>query len=91
VDKRNITQIVTDKVNKIPEGYVFTYSDIIDDTNKAEAVIKSLNRMVASNKLKKISKGRFYKPEKTPFGELEPSEYQIAKDLLEKDNKIIGY
>jgi len=91
VNKKNITKIVTDKVNEIPEGYVFTYSDIIDDTNKAEAVIKSLNRMVASNKLKKISKGRFYKPEKTPFGELEPSEYQIVKDLLEKDNKIIGY
>ncbi len=91
VDVENITKIATDKVDKIPEGYVFTYSEIIDDANKAEAVIKALNRMVASGRLKKISKGRFYKPEKTPFGELEPSEYQIAKDLLEKDNKIIGY
>jgi len=88
---KNITKIITDKVDKIPAGYVFTYSEIIDDTDKAEAIIKSLNRMVVSGKLKKISKGRFYKPEKTPFGELEPSEYQVAKDLLEKDNKVIGY
>ena len=87
----SIAKSVSKKVDNIAPGYVFTYSDIIDDLDKAEAVIKALNRMVISGKLKKISKGRFYIPEKSPFGELEPSEYQIAKDLLEKDNTPIGY
>ena len=87
----NISKIIAEKIDKLPRGYVFTYSEIRDNVDKAEAVIKSLNRMVASGKLRKISKGRFYKPENSPFGELEPSEYQVAKDLLRKDNKIIGY
>jgi len=88
---KNITKLIADKINRLPAGYVFSYLDIINEADKKEAVIKALNRLVISGKLKKISKGRFYKPEETPFGELEPDEYQIAKDLLEKNYKIIGY
>jgi len=47
--------------------------------------------MVASGQLAKLSKGRYYQPEKTPFGELQPSQSQVVKDLLERDGKIIGY
>jgi len=91
IEIKKIAQLVADKINRLPAGYVFTYLDIVNDADKNEAVIKALNRLVISGKLKKISKGRFYKPEETPFGELEPDEYQIAKDLLEKNGKIIGY
>jgi hypothetical protein len=56
-----------------------------------EAVIKALNRMAASGKITKLSKGRFYKPEATVFGKLTPEQSQVVKDLLEKDGKIIGY
>ncbi len=86
-----VKEIVIKKVERLPKGYVFSYKDIIEDVNTKEAVIKNLNRMVASGKLSKLSKGRFYKPEITPFGKLEPNEYQIAKDLLQKNGKLIGY
>ena len=59
--------------------------------NKKEAVIKALNRMAASGRITKLSKGKYYKPEKTVFGELVPEQYQIVKDILEDDGKIIGY
>ena len=91
VRMKNIAKLIADKINRLPAGYVFSYLDIINEPDKKEAVMKALNRLVISGKLKKISKGRFYKPEETPFGELEPAEYQIAKDLLEKNYKIIGY
>jgi len=87
----SIAKSASKKVDNMAPGYVFTYSEIIKEPNKAEATIKALNRLVLSGKLKKISRGRFYIPEKSPFGELDPSEYQIAKDLLEKDNRPIGY
>ncbi len=90
-ETESIAKSVSKKVNNIAPGYVFTYSEIIGEPNKAEATIKALNRLVFSGRLKKISRGRFYIPEKSPFGELDPSEYQIAKDLLEKDNRPIGY
>lgn len=78
-------------IDRMPKGYVFTYADFITEVNRKEAVIKALNRMVASGKIEKLSKGKYYKPEATPFGKLEPSQKQIVKDLLEENGKIIGY
>ncbi len=78
-------------IGRLPKGYVFTYKDFVNKVNKKEAVIKSLNRMAATGKIKKIAKGKFYKPEKTVFGELQPDQYQFVKDLLEKEGKPIGY
>lgn len=47
--------------------------------------------MVVSGKIAKLSKGKYYKPENTPFGNLQPSQAQIVKDLLEENGKVTGY
>lgn len=47
--------------------------------------------MVASGKISKLSKGRYYKSISNDFGEMLPDQYQVVKDLLEKDGKLIGY
>ncbi|HOF20218.1 MAG TPA: DUF6088 family protein [Bacteroidales bacterium] len=78
-------------IDRLPKGYVFTYADFITEVNKKEAVIKALNRMVASGKIMKLAKGKYYKPETTPFGKLLPDQKQVVKDLLEENGKIIGY
>lgn len=78
-------------IDRLPKGYVFTYTDFNVGVNKKEAVIKALNRMAESGKIAKLSKGKYYKPENTPFGNLQPNQYQVVKDLLEDDGKIIGY
>ena len=70
---------------------MFTYDDFITEVNGKEAVIKALNRMVNAGKIAKLSKGKFYKPEITPFGQLQPSQEQVVKDLLSEDGKITGY
>lgn len=85
------TDYIIYTINRLPKGYVFTYADFITEVHKTEAVIKALNRMATSGKIKKLSKGRFYKPEQTPFGELKPPQEQIVKDLLEEGGKTIGY
>ena len=38
----NITNYVLDTINRYPKGYVFTYLDIGVESDKREAVIKSL-------------------------------------------------
>lgn len=78
-------------IDRLPKGYVFTYADFTTEVNRKEAVIKALNRMVASGKIAKLSKGKYYKPERTPFGNLQPNQTQIVKDLLEENGKTIGY
>lgn len=85
------TEYIALTIDRFPKGYVFTYEDFITKVNKKEAIIKALNRMVALGKIAKISKGKYYKPEKTVFGVLQPEQYQIVKDLLEQNGKTIGY
>jgi hypothetical protein len=98
----NITQYITNSIARLPKGYIFTYADFIDKVNDIgakrksrsigkEAAIKALNRLAASGKIAKLSKGKFYKPEESSFGKLQPNRYQLVKDLLEEDGKITGY
>jgi len=86
-----VAEYIADKIGRLPNGYVFTYGDFITEVNKKEAVIKSLNRLAVSGKIVKLSKGKFYKPEQTPFGTLQPNQKQIVKDLLEKEGKLIYF
>jgi hypothetical protein len=85
------TEYIANSIDRLPKGYVFTYVDFIDKVKSKEAVIKALNRMAASGKITKLSKGKFYKPEKSAFGKLRPNRNQIVKDLLEENGKITGY
>ncbi len=87
----NVTDYISGKIERLPKGYVFTYADFAIEVNQKEAVIKALNRMVASGKIAKLSKGKYYKPENTPFGNLQPNQAQVVKDLLEENGKITGY
>jgi len=86
-----ISEFIAFTINRLPKGYVFTYSNFTTEANQKEAVIKALNRMVASGKIAKLSKGKYYKPENTPFGDLQPQQTQVVKDLLEENGKITGY
>jgi hypothetical protein len=86
-----ITDYISFTIDRLPKGYVFTYADFITEVNQREAVIKALNRLVAAGKIAKLSKGRYYKPETTPFGNLMPDQTQVVKDLLEENGKTVGY
>jgi hypothetical protein len=87
----NVTDYISSKIERLPKGYVFTYADFTTEVNKKEAVIKALNRMVKSGKIAKLAKGKYYKPENTTFGNLQPNQAQVVKDLLEENGKVTGY
>jgi len=86
-----VTDIISDKINRLPIGYVFTYEDFNLKVDKIDALTKALSRLVQEGKIRKLSPGRFYKPRITDFGELKPEVYQVVKDLLEQNSKITGY
>lgn len=78
-------------ISNFPFGFVFTPSNFPIEAGKQASVNRVLNNMVAAGEIRRLSKGRFYKPQMTQFGELPPDTYQIVKDLIEKNGKIIGY
>lgn len=86
-----IASYISNTIDRFSAGYVFTYESFRLKVENKEAAIKALNRMVASGKIVKLSKGKYYKPEKTVFGNLAPSQYQVVKDLLEENGKTVGY
>lgn len=86
-----ISQNIEKTVDRLPRGYVFTYTDFTTEVKTKEAVIKALNRMAAAGKIAKLAKGKYYKPEITPFGNLQPAQAQVVKDLLEENGKTVGY
>jgi len=86
-----VTEYIANTIGRLPKGYVFTYEDFINEVNSKEAVIKALNRMTTSGKIAKLARGKYYKPEKTVFGNLQPNQFQVVKDLLEDNGKVIGY
>lgn len=82
---------VEDKIDRFKLGYVFTYNDFSIPVDKVNALKKVLSRLVASGKIVRLSKGKYYKPKEGVVGKLKPDEYQIVKDLLENEGKLIGY
>lgn len=86
-----ISDYIAGTIDRFAKGYVFTYTDFITAVNSKEGVIKALNRMAKAGKIVKLAKGKYYKPENTPFGKLQPTQAQVVKDLLEDNGKVIGY
>jgi len=86
-----MTDNIKNIIDKFELGYVFTINDFSISVEKPKEVSKILNHFVATGYLRKLSKGRFYKPQKSRFGELPPDTYQVVKDLIQKNGSLIGY
>jgi hypothetical protein len=86
-----MTDTIKNTIATFPFGFVFTPRDFPIDPSKQATINRILNYMVEAGQIRKASKGRFYKPKMTEFGELPLDTYELVKDLLEKNGKIVGY
>lgn len=85
------SKAIEQAVNSFRTDYVFTYRDLGLPPESSANAIRKLNRMADTGVIQRLSKGRFYKPKQTMFGNLKPSQQEVVKDLLEKEGKIVGY
>lgn len=86
-----VSKKIRNKVQDFPTDFVFSVSDFQLDATQNQAAVRALQRMVEQGELRKMSKGKYYKPRQTIFGELKPSPSQIVKDFLSDGEKITGY
>lgn len=79
------------QIRSIAEDTTFGYEQL--NISKAEYVTaaKALERLIKKGVIKKVSKGTFYKPKMTVFGELKPSDKEILRPYLFQGNKRIAY
>lgn len=86
-----LTDQIKRTINKIPDGKTFRYSDLPIDKEAFISAAKVLERLQKDSYIKKLSKGVFYKPKKTLFGELKPDYSEQLKVFLFEGEKRIGY
>ena len=82
---------IKNKIGQTPAGRVFTYQDFGISNDEYRAAAKALGRLVTGKNIKRISTGLFYKPKKTIFGELRPSEREQLRPYLFNGKKRIAY
>ncbi len=84
-------ELIEKQLNRIPEGMVFDYSDLALPTDYSLSAAQTFSRMVRAGQLRKVGKGRFYKPKFTRLGEVPPMIEGLTRDLVYKDGERIGY
>lgn len=86
-----ITKRVKEILDSTPPGKVLTIADFDVQPEQQPALVRALSRLVANGSIRKIAKGRYYKPKQTVFGTLKPPVTEVVKDLLERNGRLVGY
>ncbi len=79
------------RIKKLPEGKTFGYADLGIAKEDYQTAAKALERLQSQGIIKKTSKGMFYKPEQTVFGELKPDYSEQLRPYLFENGKRIAY
>lgn len=87
----NISKQISQQINQFPEDILFGYKELNINQQDYITAAKVLERMQKKGVIKKISKGKFFKPKMTIFGEKKPSEEQILKLYLYNEGKRVAY
>jgi len=88
----NISKQISRQIERMKDGNIFNYASFSEfNNNRIGAVVKAMSRLEKSGRIKRLSKGRYLKPEKSIFGVLPPSESEIIKSFTIENNKRIGY
>lgn len=86
-----LTAEIRQQIIKIPEGKTFGYNDLKITKENYLTAAKALERFQKDGFIKKVSKGVFYKPQQTVFGELEPVYGELLRSYLFENGKRIAY
>ncbi len=87
-----VAEQIREKIKKsIPESEPFGYSDLGIAPADFFTAAKALERLQKKGVIKKISKGIFYKPKISIFGEMPPNYNSILQNYLYEGSKRTGY
>lgn len=86
-----VIQKIQERISKLAEGITFKYEQLAIEPHEYVATAKAIERLIAKDAIRRVSAGVFYKPKKTVFGELGPSEEELLKPYLFEKGKRIAY
>lgn len=83
----SVAKLVRNFVDCVDDGKVFTYGDIRSDKKSVVAI--ELSRLSNQGVIKRLSKGRYYKPKEGRFGVLPPSDEEVVKSYVNASGSYI--
>jgi len=87
----SIAKKILDRINSIKDGEIFTYKKLSIDKSEYQTAAKSIERLIKTGVIKRVSPGIFFKPKHTVFGELLPNNEEILKPYLFNNGKRFAY
>ena len=84
----SVAKQIRNYIETVEEGKIFTYADL--PVNNKAAAAPVLSRMESKGDIKRLSKGKYYKPKEGMFGELPPSDAEVLRSYMkEMENAYI--
>lgn len=87
----SLSATIASRIEQLPEDTTFRYQTLEIPRDKYATAAKVLERLQTKGIIKKLSKGIFYKPRQTVFGELRPGDEAVIKDYLYENGKRRAY
>jgi len=87
----SITQSIRKKVENLAPGAVFDYAKLEIAPAEIVTAAQSLSRLARQGTITRLARGKYYKPQRSKFGNTRPNESAIINALTTRDNKTIGY
>jgi predicted transcriptional regulator of viral defense system len=83
----SVAQDVRDFIEKMDNGKLFSYEDIQNEKKSVVAI--ELSRLSKQGIVKRLSKGKYYKPKQGYFGEVPLSDNEVLKSYLAMPNTYV--
>jgi hypothetical protein len=87
----NLSAAIASRIEALPEDTTFRYDALDIPKTQYTTAAKVLERLQTRGVIKKLSKGIFYKPRNTVFGELKPGSGEVIKDYLFENGTRVAY
>jgi hypothetical protein len=87
----SVTEMISKKVESMAAGTVFDYARLEIASDQFVTAAQSLSRLTRKGVISRLSKGKYYKPQQSKFGNSRPRESTLVDALTLRQNKRNGY
>ncbi len=87
----SIAAAVNESIQRLKPGQIFGCGDLPAYREAPQAVVRMLGRLAADNKLKRLTKGRYYLPRQGVLGTLKPTDSEFIRSALYCNGRLNGY
>lgn len=86
-----VSDKIAQQIQQFPEDISFGYKELNISRQEIMSAAKALERLRKKGLIRKLSKGLFYRPKMTLFGEKRPDEQQLLKHYLYQNGIRTAY